>query len=326
MFPEMTHPWRLKVGLALGGGAARGLAHVGVLRALLREGIPLDVITGTSMGAIVGGAYAAGGDIAGVEHALRTLLASESFQKTRVAFLRETKSQRGGLLYSVSRFVRQGIVYGMSTMRSSFLSAEQFAANMRAIVPDARIEDLSVRFAAVAVDLEAGREVVLSRGSLRDAVAASAAIPGILPPRRVNGRLLIDGGWVDKVPVLPAFRLGADVVIAVDISAELDDPKAYRRGIDVFLRANSIKDAMLVGLLRRMADVVVQPAVRRVHWADFEKFDFCIAAGDRAVVEALPAIRDLLQHERWKSMVRPHFGRRVADHFLDDDDSRLTVE
>lgn len=314
------------MGLALGGGAARGLAHIGVLRALLREGIPVDIITGTSMGAIIGGAYAATGDIVSVEHGVRRLLASEQFQKTRVAFLRETRSQRGGLLYSVSRFLRQGIVYGMSTMRSSFLSAEEFAGSMGAIVPDARIEDLNPRFAAISVDLDAGEEVVLSRGSLRDAVAASAAIPGILPPRRLNGRLLIDGGWVDKIPILPAFRLGADVVVAVDISAELEDGKVYKRGLDVFLRANSIKDAVLVGFIRRLADVVIQPAVRRVHWADFEQVDYCISAGDHATADAVPRIRELLQHERWRSMIRPPMGKRVAEFYLDSHDMRFSVE
>lgn len=301
------------------------MAHIGVIRGLLREGIPIDVITGTSMGAIIGGAYAATGDIEGVHGAVRTLLKSEEFQKNRLAFLKETKSQRGGLLYSVSRLVRQGIVYGMSTMRSSFLSAEEFARSMESIVPDVAIEEIPLPFACVAVDLEGAREIVMRTGQLREAAAASSAIPGILPPRRVNGRLLIDGGWVDKIPVLPAFLLGADLVLAVDISADLENARNYGRGFEVILRANAIKDAVLVGMQRRLADVVIQPAVRQIHWADFESIDYCVRVGEEAALEAAPRIRELLQHERWRSLLRPSMNKRLAEIYLDSDDLRLTV-
>lgn len=322
----MRTPWSMKVGVALGGGAARGLAHVGVLRALLREGIPIDVVTGTSMGAIVGGAYAATGDIAWVEEGVRKVLSSEQFKRNRLSFLRETKSERGGLLFSVTNLVRRGIVYGASTMRQSFLSAEEFAHSMEAILPDVNIEDMPVCFAAVALDLRAGEEVILRRGRLRHAAGASSAIPGILPPVRHDGRVLVDGGWVDKVPILPAFRLGADVVLGVDISADLEDTRDYTRGIDVFIRANSIKDSFLVAFQRSLADVVIEPAVRKVHWADFSAVDHCIASGDEAAVRALPQIREALRSEKWRSVVRPLFGRRLAERYLESEDLRVRVE
>lgn len=322
----MLPPWRLKVGLALGGGAARGLAHIGVLRALIREGIPIDIITGTSMGAVVGGAYAAMGDITEIERSFRALLTSAEFHRMRMSFLRETKSTRGSLLYSVTNLVRRGIVYGVSTMRPSFVSAEKFANSLGRILPDVEVSTTPIRFAASAVDLETAEEVVLCHGRLREVAAASAAIPGILPPRRLHGRLLIDGGWVDKIPVLPAFRLGADVVIAVDISADLDDPKRYLRGIDVVLRANTIKDTVMTELHRRLADIVIEPAVRKIHWADFEAVDFCIAAGDTAATEAVPKIRELLRQERFRSIVRAPFGKRMAERYLASADLRFSME
>ncbi len=322
----MLPPWRLKVGLALGGGAARGLAHIGVLRALVREGIPIDIITGTSMGAVVGGAYAAMGDIAEIERRVRGFLASDEFQKTRMSFLRETKRTRGSLLYSVTSLVRRGIVYGVSTMRPSFVSAEKFANSLGRILPDVEVSTTPIRFAASAVDLETAEEVVLCHGRLREVAAASAAIPGILPPRRLHGRLLIDGGWADKIPVLPAFRLGADVVIAVDISADLAEVKRFARGIDVVLRANMIKDTVLTEFQRRLADVVIEPAVRKIHWADFEAVDFCIEAGDAAATLMVPKIRELLRVERFRSMVRPTLGKRMAERYLASTDLRFTIE
>ena len=321
----MRTPWNVKVGVALGGGAARGLAHVGVLRALVREGIPVDVVTGTSMGAIVGGAFAATGDIAFVEDGVRRVLSSEQFRKNRLSFLRETKRQRGGLLFSVTNLVRRGIVYGASTMRQSFLSAEEFAHSMEAILPDMDIEDMPIAFAAVALDLKAGEEVLLHRGSLRHAASASSAIPGILPPVRHDGRVMVDGGWVDKVPVLPAFRLGADIVFAVDISADVEDTRDYTRGIDVFIRANAIKDSFLVAFHRSLADVIIEPAVKKVHWADFGAVDHCIESGDEAAVRALPQIRESLRSEKWRSVVRPLLGKRLAEVYLASEDLRVRM-
>lgn len=321
----MFSRFRPKIGLALGGGAARGLAHIGVLRALAREGIPVDFLAGTSMGAVVGGAYAASRDPEAIETSFREVLLSDGFRKTRLSFLKESKERRGGLLYSVSRLVKQGIVYGINTMRPSFLSAEEFAQSMGAVLPDVAIEDLSIPFGCVALDIRRAEEVVLRHGPLREAVAASAAIPGILPPRRIDGRVLVDGGWVDKVPVLPAFLMGADVVIAVDISADLDAAKSYERGLDVVIRANAIKDAVLTGMHRRIADVVIEPDVKHVHWADFEAATTCIEAGDRAVAEAATRIREVLKQQAWRSPFRATRGRRLAELFLQSPEARLAV-
>lgn len=314
----MLPGWKLKVGLALGGGAARGLAHLGVLRALEREKIPLDVIVGTSMGAILGGAYAVRRDIERLEKEVRDVLSGEEFQRNKLNFLRETREQRGGLLFSMTNLVRKGYFYGMSTLRPSFLSAEEFAGSMAALLPRVGIETLPVAFGAVTLDLTNAQEVVICHGDLRRAARASSAIPGILPPVQWNGRLLIDGGWVDKVPVLPAFKLGADVVIAVDISAALEDARGYTRGVDIMVRANAIKDGALVSFLRRLADVVIEPDVGMIHWADFTECDRCIRAGEEATTKVIPALRTLLRRERLFSMLRPGKGKRRAELHMHD--------
>jgi NTE family protein len=226
----------------------------------------------------------------------------------------------------VTNLVRRGVFFGLSTMSPSFLSAEEFVGSIGRILPDVEVSKTPIRFAAVAVDLEAGEEVVLCHGSLREVAAASAAIPGLLPPRRLHGRLLVDGGWVDKIPVLPAFRLGADIVIGVDISADLEEAKDYGKGIDVVIRATMIKDAVLTALHRRMADVVIDPDVRKIHWADFEAAEYCIEAGDKAATHAAPAIRELLRQERFRSFVRPPLGKRMAERYLAAADLRFSVE
>jgi NTE family protein len=322
----MRNRFKLSIGLALGGGAARGLAHVGVLRALERAKIPIDIIVGTSMGAIIGGAFAAIGDAGVVEHKVREVLTSEQFRKNRLQFLKETKDQRGGLFFSVANLVRRGIFFGVSNLRPSFLSAEEFAHSFDAMIPDEQIEHLGVTFGAVALDIQSAEEVVLRTGNLRQAAEASSAIPGILPPVSINGRSLIDGGWVDKIPVLPAFYLGADIVIAVDITADLKDSENYRRGVDIMVRANAIKDAMLVDHSRRIADVIVDPDVGDVHWADFGAFERCIEAGDEAVSKVIPRIQEMMRHERLLSIVRPAPGRKLAELHLEATRRPFTIE
>lgn len=314
----MRAPWRpLRVGLALGGGAARGLAHVGVLRVFEQEKIPVDVLTGTSMGAILGGAWAALGDVDALDRRVREVLESEEFRKNRLNFLKETRERKGGLLFSMTNLVKKGIFYGVSTLRPSFLSAEEFARSLEAILPDVAIDELPLAFGAVALDIDAAREVVLTEGSLRRAAKASSAIPGILPPVSLDRHVLIDGGWVDKVPVLPAYRMGADVVIAVDITAGLAEEPDFSRGVDIMVRANAIKDTTLVGHLKTFADVIIEPDVKSIHWADFGAWPRCIEAGEEAGRAALPRIRELLRRERFLSILRPGNGARLAREFME---------
>jgi NTE family protein len=316
---------RLKVGLALGGGAARGIAHVGVLRALVREQIPIHVITGTSMGSIIGGAFAAGG-VEQLEESIHKVLTSVEFKRNRLSFLRETKEQHGGLFYSMTNLVRRGIFFGVSNLRPSFLSAEEFAESMHKIIPDVTIEELSVPFGAVAMDLSAAEEVLLTRGSLRRAADASSAIPGILPPVQRNGRMLIDGGWMDKIPVLPAFKLGADVVIAVDITADLKSVEEYKKGVDIMVRANAVKDDTLVGFSRRMANILIEPDVGHIHWADFGAFEKTIELGDAAATQMIPKIRELLQYERFRSYFRSPPAKKHAERHLNNERFVLHID
>lgn len=140
---------KMKVGLALGGGAARGMAHVGVLRVFEREKLQIDVVSGTSMGAIIGGAYFALGDSGELESRVRTLLSSEEFKKNKLSFLHESQDKRRGLFFSMANFVRKGVLFGVSNLRPGFISAEDFAGNLATLIPDVQIEELPLPFCAV---------------------------------------------------------------------------------------------------------------------------------------------------------------------------------
>jgi len=189
---------RQRVGLALGSGSARGLAHIGVLRAIEAAGIAVDCVAGASMGALIGAVYAAG-KLDGLE----TTFQSFDWKKTLSFF----------------DFVLP---------KSGLIDGAKVAALVREHVGSARIEDLSVRFAAVATDITRGEEVVLDRGDVIDAVRASVAVPGIFTPLRRDGRLLVDGGLTNPVPASVARALGAQVVIAVDLNHDIVARKNFQ--------------------------------------------------------------------------------------------------
>lgn len=181
---------RLKLGLALGSGVARGWAHIGALRALLRDGFKPDVVTGTSIGAIVGGCYLAG--------KIDTL---EEFAR------------------SITRFKMVGLM-DLGIGQPGLLKGDKLNAEMEAHMGELLQEDLPSPFAAIAADILTGREFVLRRGLLVPNIRASYAMPGIFPPVDIDGHLLMDGGMVNPVPVSAARALGADIVIAVNLNGD----------------------------------------------------------------------------------------------------------
>ncbi len=186
--PESTRP---SIGLALGGGAARGFAHIGVLQTLAAHGIVPDVIVGTSIGAVVGGCYAA--------NQMESL---------------ETWA-RGLKVRSIFSYL------DISLSGSGLINGGPLATKLTEALGDTRIEDLPLRFAAIATEFNTGHEIWLTRGRLSDATRASYALPGIFPPVKIGGRWLVDGALVNPVPVSAARALGARLVIAVNLNADL---------------------------------------------------------------------------------------------------------
>jgi len=306
----------LKIGLALGGGAARGLAHVGVLRVLAENEIPIDMIVGTSIGALVGGLYATTPDIDMVEERLVSFLDSPTFRANRFHFLREMRSEPMGWIGNIGRIVRRGIFIGSALSRTSFISAQQFERNITMLLDEVQIEDATIPFAAVACDLRHGEEVLIQSGPMRRAVSASSAIPGVLPPVVSDGRVLVDGGWSSKVPVLAAFKMGADAVIAVDISSELHDTRKLTRGYDIIVRASAITDSVLKRMQCRMADVLIRPQVGSIHWADFGRARDCMQRGVEAAESQIDEIRALLESAADEEGLRSNRGKRIARFYM----------
>ncbi|MFL5263779.1 MAG: patatin-like phospholipase family protein [Anaeromyxobacteraceae bacterium] len=259
-------PPRPKVALVLGAGAARGFAHVGVIRALEQEQIPIDLVVGTSVGSLIGAIYAAD---------------RNSFELEWTAFTLEKEALFDyGLLNAVR---------GMGAARGDKL--EEF---VRARVKQANIEELKLPFAAVATDLNWGTRIVLDRGPVARAVRASSAIPGIFQPVVIDGKLLVDGGVVDPIAIDVARAKGADVVVAVDIGEAVGNTD-IKNLLDVSYQAVTIMSAVIASHARSGADVVVTPAVGNIGMLDFTQKKRCMELGIEAGRAAAPAIRKAIE-------------------------------
>jgi len=299
---------RPSIGLALGGGAARGFAHIGVLRALIANGIVPDVIVGTSIGAVVGGCYAAN-------------------QMDELESWSRALTVRGVLSYLDINLSGSGLIRG-----------DQLAKRLNVGLADQRIDDLPIRFAAIATEFNTGHEIWLTRGRLAEALRASYALPGIFPPVRIGGRWLVDGALVNPVPVSAARALGARLVIAVNLNADLfgrgtiiashgsddeDDaanaaPKSNglrgmftrdralrrqflgRRGrpgiptvmVEAFnVMQDRITRARLAG---DPPDVLISPRLGQIGWFDFHHAGEAIAIGSDAAEKSMAAVNEAI--------------------------------
>ncbi|MDO8260067.1 MAG: patatin-like phospholipase family protein [Candidatus Magasanikbacteria bacterium] len=261
-------PKNKKIGLALGGGGARGLAHLGVLKVLRREGIKIDYICGVSMGSIIGALFALGLDL-------------DEIEKEILKYNRKTKLIR---MADIRFFSKNSMLKGVKPYK--FI--EQFI-NAEAVFSDAKVP-----FTIVATDLNTGDEAVLKRGNILEAVKASSCVPGIFPPVKIGTDYYIDGGVVNPTPVDVTKEMGADIVIAVDLivrkKVEITKPNIFNtlmRSYDI-IRAQAVKFKM-----SQIGDamILIEPNIGGiVDSFKFDNMDRFIKAGEEATEEMLPEI------------------------------------
>lgn len=286
---------KIKIGLVLGGGGARGLAHIGVLQVLQAYGINVDIIAGTSMGAIVGAVYAQHPDADFVERKFRDFLKSDKYSLlSGVRFRKENVYEPEHLLQQFSREIKRRVVINMAAHRKSLLKAERLTTFLEYLVEDSKIENFTLPFACTAVDLNSGDDVIFKNGDIYPALAASAAIPGFLPPVESNGRLLVDGSVTNNFPIDMVREMGADIVLAVNVSSTFDIQASAENVVDIILRSNAAATKKINTITLRSADYVVTPPIGKVHWAEFEEIDFLIEKGKAEAQRSVAAIRELI--------------------------------
>jgi NTE family protein len=282
-----------KICLALGGGAARGLSHLGVLKVLEDAAIPVHMIAGTSLGAMIGGLYASQPDASYWMGRVDQFLRSFQSRKSRIEFLRKLEqptNNHHGFFSDMAFLIRKGYFWGVTATQSAFIDEKEYQSLIYPLIPDIAIEATKIPFSCVATDIKNGERHVFRSGSLRTAISASCALPGIFPPVNDQGRVLVDGGWVERVPVLCARDMGADIVIAVDVSSDVAQFED-KSGLDIVMRADAVSRIYLNGLLLQGADLIIHPNVGDTHWADFSDPHNLFKAGETAALEKILEIR-----------------------------------
>ena len=308
----MRAPWRPRIGLALGGGAARGVAHLGVLLELERAGIEPAAVAGTSIGALLGAVWMTSG---GAERAVERIAAfagSVDYQKAGVEFLKNVDSGDAGWRTAFSRGLRKSVVLAYTMFRESFVGEEAFRHNTEFLVPDVLIEQLRLPMAVMATDLASGRSVVFRRGSMRRAVMASSAIPGLFPPSELEEATLVDGAVSERVPVRALAAYDVDVIVAVDLrgGGQLQDLPSSGRQIS--RRAQLISERQLRDTRLAAADLVVLPLVDDIDPLDFSGSNRAVERGREAMREQLPRLRPRLRLAWLRRLARADASHRLA--------------
>ncbi|MBA4396709.1 MAG: hypothetical protein C0394_04915 [Syntrophus sp. (in: bacteria)] len=258
-------PQPAKVAVVLGAGAARGFAHVGVLKVLESRNIPIHMVVGTSVGSLVGCLYAYGYD--------------------------------GYKLQALAHAMERDDVVDLTLPANGFIKGEKLENYVNRMVHGAAIEAFRIPFHAVAADIQTGEETVFGTGNAGMAVRASCSVPGVFQPARISGRTYVDGGLVSPIAVDVARRYGADVIIAVEISA-VRSMIVPQGTIDTILQSVDIMYAKISEIQLPRADVVIRPEVGHIASSDFTKRHEAILAGEKAAAAAMPAIEAVLAKSR----------------------------
>lgn len=256
---------RPKIGLALGSGGARGFAHLGVIKVLKEAGIPIDMVAGSSMGALVACFYGAGLDI-----------------------------ER---LYKISSAFKRKYYLDFTVPKMGFIAGKRVKDLIRMFTHGKNIEELDIPIGIVATDLMTGEKVVFKKGSIADAVRASISIPGIFVPEKLNGRLLVDGGVVDRVPVSVVKDMGADLVIAVDVS-HVKTNSEVTSIFDVIMQSLDIMQMELVNHRVIASDAIIRPQVDKYSARAFTNIEEIITIGEEEAKSQIDTIKDMIEH--WK--------------------------
>ncbi|MBU1076229.1 MAG: patatin-like phospholipase family protein [Spirochaetes bacterium] len=289
--------WRNKRALALGGGSARGIAHLGFLKVLEDHNLMPDMIIGTSFGAMIGGAYASGHyTVSELIEKLKDLIFSDEFKEMGIGLITNADQESNiKFINQLRESIKKIKFYHALLNRKFIVSNDKLEKVLRIIIPDINIEDMPVKFAAVALDLKTKKEFLMDKGSLVRSILASSCIPGVFEPVNMKNMLLVDGGWINKVPVPFARSLGADKIIAIDVSNPFHQKVEYKSGLALLRFADSITANILKSYQIMTADLVICPIRSRVEWFEFGKYKKIIQYGEKAALLYLPQIKKIFR-------------------------------
>ncbi|MDH5717759.1 MAG: patatin-like phospholipase family protein [Spirochaetia bacterium] len=285
-----------KISLNLGGGAARGLAHIGVIRALNEEKIPYDIVIGISMGAIIGSIYCANPDVNFLEEKSIELIKSEKFKESVIgSWHNDYQKSANNIIKVINKFYKQTGIISKILLSTGILDYDEIDNLLSDYIPDINIEETDFPFVCVAVDLNKGQSDLFQEGSIRDAVYASSSMPLVFAPRVIGNAEYIDGGVLDKLGIDASERLGIPYTIVSDVSNEKIEKKIIRNGLDVMFYMEEIASRYRRKKQLERATVVLNPIHKDIHWSDYSSYREMIDSGYETTKDKIGEIRHKLK-------------------------------
>jgi NTE family protein len=288
----------VKIGIALGGGGARGLAHAGILKVLEEEKIPIHCISGASVGSVVGAMYAQNPNADAMIERFKIFFDEGFYDQLGLKYLRQNEAREGSFLHQASRSIKSRIVINLAQSRRALLKELRLSKILSGLIDEGNIEDTKIPLAIVATSLLTGDNVVFKTGDITQATAASSSIPGFLSPVDLGHDLVTDGGASCPVPVQFLHEMGADVSIGVEICMREFPALEAPNVIEIISRANMITSQNLAKMMAETADVAIFPDTKDVHWSEFSRFEELIEAGIESAREKLPEIKKAIRRKK----------------------------
>ncbi len=290
---------RLTIGFALGGGGARGAAHIGVLKVLHKNGIVPNVIGGTSAGAIIGAMYAATKDPEWIDDRFRKFLDSEEYKSMGIERLEA--GQPESVIGQITKFVQDRLVIAMALTRASIIKKSRLTKALAYLIPAETFEELQIPLMVFATDLHTGETINYESGDLIDAVVQSGSIPGFVEPTSEGEKLIVDAGVSAPLPV-DHVQAKSDFTIGVDISQGYPKRKMKKINIiEIIIRAERITSQYYIDMLADQADFLIKPDVLGLNWSAFDKYDELLQNG---INEAERKINELKKALKYRSSLR----------------------
>lgn len=278
-----------KVALVLAGGGARSFCQIGVLKVLEKERIPIDLIVGCSMGSVVGALFSMGFPVEEIEGMILDFCQLKQVKEVEKNFIGEAKG-----IMKIGEFMRELVFYLIDWFKGGILEEKNLTEGLSHLIPDnLTFAHTHIPFACVATDVKEGKRVLIHEGNLLRSVAASSSIPGLFTPVKDNGKILVDGGVLSRMPVTAAEKMGADFIIAISAgSLNYEEPS---KALEVIMRTTEIRELEFARIESALADFLFSPPMEQWNWFSFSKTNEIIKKGEEEAEMIIPSLKEALK-------------------------------
>ncbi len=304
----MINPIRIfkpRIGLALGGGGVRAFAHVGLLKELEANRIPIHMLSGISMGSIIAAIYALGVPVEKIEKKLLEFAGSKELLSLE-RFSTDSEIDEKKLVFQkFVRILKNLYLWNVRGARKWLVKFDKIIPFVESLIGNKTFADTKIPFICVACDLSTGEEVIINKGKLIDAVLASSALPGVFPPVKMAGKLLVDAGILGSIPTWVFDKKDIDFVLAANVGGNIYH-KEFNTGLDILFQADLITSNKLDQEVLKYADFVIDPAVHDILWSEFSQAGFCVEQGKIAARQNIRFLKSVIRSKH----INPFFGTK----------------